>query len=150
MLPALNAISWINYAVDGIAILAVIIFAGKAANKGFVKCFFKFISTIVAIIVAFLLMNAVLQWTGGLFGLEGIIKDGYTSVIECTAEDYNDPQGYQIVLREFGDKALMIVHTFKNGAYPPVEKYLADWKIAKTFGSDLDVEFRGRAYLLER
>ena len=76
MLQALNAISWIHYAVDGLVLLAVLIFAGKAASKGFVKCFFKFISTIIAVFVAFLLMNAVLQWTGGLFGLETIIKDG--------------------------------------------------------------------------
>jgi alpha-galactosidase len=79
-----------------------------------------------------------------------IIKDGYTRIIECTAEDYNDPTGYQIVLRELGDKALMIVHTFKDGANPPIDKYLDDYKIAKAFGSDLDGEFRGKAYLLEK
>ena len=79
-----------------------------------------------------------------------IIKDGYTRIIECTAEDYNDPTGYQIVLRELGDKALMIVHTFKDGANPPIDKYLDDYKIAKAFGSDLDGEFRGNAYLLEK
>ena len=79
-----------------------------------------------------------------------IIKDGYTKIIECTAEDYNDPTGYQIVLREIGDNALMIVHTFKDGANPPVQKYLSGWKITKTFGSDLDSDFRGKAYLLER
>ena len=74
----------------------------------------------------------------------------YTRIIDCTADDYNDPTGYQIVLRELGDNALMIVHTFKNGANPPVEKYLEGWKIAKTFGSDLDDDFRGKAYLLEK
>ena len=79
-----------------------------------------------------------------------IIKDGYTRIIECTAEDYNDPTGYQIVLRELGDKALMIVHTFKDGANPPVEKHHEGWKIIKTFGSDLDGDFRGKAYLLEK
>jgi hypothetical protein len=79
-----------------------------------------------------------------------IIKDGYTKIIECTAEDYSDPAGYQIVLRELGDEALMIVHTFKDGANPPVEKYLENWQITKTFGSDLDGDFRGKAYLLER
>jgi len=79
-----------------------------------------------------------------------IIKDGYTSVIECTADDYSKPEGYQVVLRELGNKALMIVHTFKNGANPPVEKLLNAWKIAKTFGSDLNADFRGKAFILER
>ena len=79
-----------------------------------------------------------------------IIKDGYTRIIECTTEDYNDPTGYQIVLRELGDNALMIVHTFKDGANPPIEKYLKNWQITKTFGSDLDSDFRGKAFLLKR
>ena len=44
----------------------------------------------------------------------------------------------------------MIVHTFKDGANPPVEKYFENWQITKTFGSDLDSDFRGKAFLLER
>lgn len=79
-----------------------------------------------------------------------IIKDGFTSVIECNVEDYNDPEGYQIVLRKHEDKALMIVHTFKNGANPPVNKYLDGWKIEKEFGSSIDSDFRGKAYLLKK
>ena len=82
--------------------------------------------------------------------IASIIKNGYTSIIECTAEDYNNPQGYQIVLREYENKAIMVVHTFKNGANPPIEKHLEGWKISKTFGSGLDGDFRGIAYLLER
>ena len=31
--------------------------------------------------------------------IKHIIKDGYTSLITCKAEDYNAPEGYQIVLR---------------------------------------------------
>ena len=79
-----------------------------------------------------------------------IIKDGFTSTIECNVEDYNDPVGYQIVLREYEDKVLMIVHTFKNGANPPVDKYLDGWQIEKEFGSALDADFRGKAYLLKK
>ena len=75
MLQALNAVSWIHYALDGVVLLLILIFAAKAAKKGFVKCFFKFISTIIAIVVAFLFMNAVLEWTNGLFGLQDIIKE---------------------------------------------------------------------------
>jgi uncharacterized membrane protein required for colicin V production len=76
MLQALNAVSWIQYALDGVVLLLILIFAAKAAKNGFVKCFFKFISTIIAIIVAFLFMNAVIEWTNGLFGLQDIIKEG--------------------------------------------------------------------------
>ncbi len=79
-----------------------------------------------------------------------IIRDGFTKVIDCTAEDYSNPEGYQIVLRELNDKALLIVHTFKNGANPPIKKYLESRKIVKSFGSVLDADFRGRAYLLTK
>ena len=82
--------------------------------------------------------------------IKHIIKDGYTSVIECNVEDYNDPEGYQIVLRQTEKDALLVVHTFKNGVNPPYERILQDWKIKKEFGSSLDCDFRGKAFLLEK
>lgn len=51
-------------------------------------------------------------------------------------------------MRTLGKEALLIVHTFENGANPPVEKYMADWKIVDEYGSELDGDFRGKAYLL--
>jgi len=80
--------------------------------------------------------------------IKHIIKDGYTSLIECTAEDYNNPEGYQLVLRELDNQAMFIVHTFKNGANPPYEKILKDWEITEEFGSSLQGDFRAKAFLL--
>ena len=82
--------------------------------------------------------------------IKHIIKDGFTSVIECNVKDYNDPEGYQIVLRQTENEAILIVHTFKNGANPPVEKHFENWKIQKEFGSSLDGDFRGRCYYLRK
>ena len=82
--------------------------------------------------------------------IKHIIKDGFTSVIECNVEDYNDPEGYQIVLRQTENEAILIVHTFKNGANPPVEKHFENWKIQKEFGSSLDGDFRSRCYYLRK
>ena len=82
--------------------------------------------------------------------IKHIIKDGFTSVIECNVKDYNDPEGYQIVLRQTENEAILIVHTFKNGANPPVEKHFENWKIQKEFGSSLDGNFRGRCYYLRK
>ena len=78
-----------------------------------------------------------------------IIKDGFTSVIECTVEDYSKPEGYQIVFRETENEGILIAHTFGNGANPPVEKYLKNRKIKKEFGSSLDADFRSRCYIIE-
>ncbi len=82
--------------------------------------------------------------------IKRIIKDGFTSVIECNVEDYNDPEGYQVVLRETGNEALLIVHTFKNGANPICENILKEWEIKKEFGSSLDGDFRAKAFLLTK
>ncbi len=74
MLSGLNA-TWVNYAVDGIVIVMIVMFAASSAKKGFVECFFGFISTIVAVIAAFTFMKGVLTWTDGLFGLQGVIEN---------------------------------------------------------------------------
>ena len=84
-----------------------------------------------------------------LYGkIKHIIKNGFTSVIRATAEDYSKPQGYQAVLREYKNEALLIVHTFENGANPPIEDLLEGWEINETFGSELDGEFRGKLFVL--
>ena len=80
--------------------------------------------------------------------IKHIIKDGKTTVICATAEDYSAPCGYQAVLRELENEALLIVHTFENGANPPIDDLLSGWEIKAAFGSELDGDFRGRAYLL--
>lgn len=86
-----------------------------------------------------------------LYGrIKHIIKNGFTSVIRATAEDYSNPEGYQAVLREYENEALLIVHTFKNGANPPIDDLLEGWNIKETFGSELDGEFRGRLFVLTK
>lgn len=82
--------------------------------------------------------------------IKHIIKDGFTEIIECNVEDYSKPEGYQIVLRKAGCEELLTVHTFENGANPPVEKYLENRKIVKAFGNELDADFRARSYLLKK
>ena len=82
--------------------------------------------------------------------IKDIIKNGKTTIIESSARDYNNPTGYQAVLREYDNKALLIIHTFKNGANPPIDKYLNSWNIADSFGSELDNDYRGKAFLLKK
>ena len=79
-----------------------------------------------------------------------IIKNGFTSVIKTNVKDYLNPKGWQIVLREFGNEALLIVHTFENGANPPVEDFLKGWKIKDTFGSELNDDFCGKIFFLSK
>ena len=77
-----------------------------------------------------------------------IIKDGKTTVIDTPLQDYTNPIGYQAVLRECGEEALLIVHTFEGGANPPLAKYLKGYQVKEEFGSSLDRDFRGKAFIL--
>jgi alpha-galactosidase len=53
-------------------------------------------------------------------------------------------------MRECDDKALLVIHIFKDGANPPVENYSKGWNILETFGSNLDDDFQGKAFLLSK
>ena len=67
---------WLHYAVDIVALVVIFACALGGAKKGFVRCFFGFISTVAAIVLAFLLMKKMLDWTNGLFGLQAIMQRG--------------------------------------------------------------------------
>lgn len=75
MFRGICAATWAPYAADGVALVVILVFAIVAAKKGFVECFFGFISTVLAIIVAFLFMNALMSATNGLFGLQGVLQN---------------------------------------------------------------------------
>ena len=72
-----------------------------------------------------------------------IIRDGFTDVIETNVKDYSRPRGYQIVRRTLGDEALLVIHTFEDGANPPEEKWTEGYETVRRFGSPLDGDFRG-------
>lgn len=80
---------------------------------------------------------------------KSIIKNGFTSLIDCTAVSYNKPVGYQRVLRTLGSEALLVVHTFENGGDPPLKDILDKYLIADSFGSELTADFRGKVFLLK-
>ena len=80
--------------------------------------------------------------------IKHIIKNGFTEIINANVKDYSKPKGYQAVLRTYKNEALLIVHTFEDGANPEIESLLSGYKIKETFGSDLSEDFSGKAYLL--
>lgn len=82
--------------------------------------------------------------------IKDIIKNGKTTVIDSFAGDYNKPTGYQAVMRELENKALLIIHTFENGANSQIDKYLNGWNVIEVFGSKIDSDYRAKAFLLEK
>ena len=79
----LNALlsSFAIYAVDAIVAVVVLVLAIVSARRGFVECFFGFISTILAILLAFLFMKTFVRLTGGVFGLQGVIEKGCVNAL---------------------------------------------------------------------
>ena len=71
-----------NIAVDISIAVVCLICAIRSAKKGFIACFFGLISTVAAIALAFMLAKPVLDWTGGLFGLNTVIENGCISALE--------------------------------------------------------------------
>lgn len=74
LLYLLNATTG-NIIADVLVSVVILIFALVAMRKGFIECFFSLISTLLAIILAFLLMKPFINWTNGIFGLQGVIEN---------------------------------------------------------------------------
>lgn len=79
-----------------------------------------------------------------------VIRDGYTQMIACTTTSYDDLTGWQGVLRVCGDKALLVVHTFKNGAHPPVSEWTKGYTVIRHYGDELNEDFQAAVYFLEK
>lgn len=79
MLLQLNAMIS-NYVIDALVVIVVVGMAFISAKRGFIDCLFGFISTLLAILLAFLLMKPFANWTGGLFGLRGVLQNACINV----------------------------------------------------------------------
>lgn len=77
--------AWQHYVADGVVVLALLIFGIIAAKKGFVRCFFSFIATIAALVVAFVFMNKLIEWTDGLFGLQAWLNETLVNALSAIA-----------------------------------------------------------------
>ena len=58
-----------NYLLDGIVIIVLLIYTVSCTKKGFIECLVGVISTIVAFAVAYMFSNTLLELTDGFFGV---------------------------------------------------------------------------------
>ncbi|WP_029231321.1 glycoside hydrolase family 36 protein [Butyrivibrio sp. VCB2006] len=82
-----------------------------------------------------------------------IIKDGKTTVLEADTDSYNEPTGSQLVIRELGDKALVVYHRFADSV--SLSEYgknlgidMERFKIIEKYGQ-ADKDFSAMAILAE-
>ena len=83
-----------------------------------------------------------------------IIRDGKTTVISCSADSYNKPAGSQLVIRELGDRALIVYHRFEDSS--DLDKYAVDngfdlkgYTVLEKYG-EAKTDFSAEALLVER
>jgi alpha-galactosidase len=77
-----------------------------------------------------------------------IIKNGSTICYENDVKSYNKPQGEQLVIRELGDKQLVIAHRFENSKELDLG-FMKDFEVEKEYGS-LDCDFSAKAWILTK
>jgi uncharacterized membrane protein required for colicin V production len=112
------------YALDLIALVYLLISTIVCAKKGFVRCLFGFITSVLAIVLAFVYADELLEASKGLWGLgdkleTGIVKklsglkgfnvDVSAAGLEASLKDVNLPQFIvDSIVKEFGHTELEV------------------------------------------
>lgn len=89
------------YIVDIVILIVALIITIKGAKKGFVNCIFGFLSTILAIVLAFSFAGFAVNVTGGFFGVEGMLTTSFT-------QSFSNIEGFDVVIQENMDVAEML------------------------------------------
>ena len=76
MLYSLCAVNWSNLLLDGVVLLFLIGYVLLCAKRGFIDCFFDFVSTGIALFASLLFTKLLITATGGLFGLQDALAGG--------------------------------------------------------------------------
>lgn len=96
-LKNLCAVRWTNYIADAVVLVVAVGFAIYCGKRGFIDCFFSFVSTTVALFAGLFLAKAFLELTNGFFGLDGVLQgmfetgfsklEGFTADISAVGMD---------------------------------------------------------------
>ena len=112
-----------NYLVDIVVLLILAGFVFVCARRGFIDCFFEFVTTVVAFFVALLFTKAVVLATNGLFGLQN-------SMAASLEKTFLNIKGFDTELSSVGMEAVLesknipgflvrlIVNTFGKDTLP--------------------------------
>ncbi len=78
---ALGARVWTNYIVDLILVAVLVGFALVCAKKGFIECFFSFVSVIAALLAAILLSKIFISILDNWFNITGLFTNMFQSAL---------------------------------------------------------------------
>lgn len=72
---------WTNYLIDVLVLVGLGVFAYICSKKGFIECFFSFVSIVAAFAAATLFSKLFISVTGGLFGLQDVLTGSFETVL---------------------------------------------------------------------
>jgi hypothetical protein len=81
----LNATTSAHYALDLVALGAIIFFSLRAYKRGFIGCLFTFLSTAISLVVALTFAHSIMQSTGGFFGVQEALGNEVLATLACGA-----------------------------------------------------------------
>ncbi len=89
------------YIVDIVILIVALVITVRSAKKGFINCIFGFLSTILAILLAFSFAGFAVNVTDGFFGVEGMLTTSFTQA-------FSNIEGFDVVIQENMDVAEML------------------------------------------
>ena len=141
MLHNFCAMKWSNYYIVDIVVVAIlIVFTILAARKGFINCMLGFIVTSIAILVAVIFADNLVEASGGIFGLEKGMSNWLVEVLSKnelfnrdvsapgltkSLQDANVP-GFiaDAIVKEFGNSSLPEGTTLASLVGPKVSSFI--------------------------
>ena len=122
-MTALCVAQWNAYLLDGVVLLFLLGFTFISARKGFIECFFGFVSGIVAVTVAFLFAKTLVSVTNGAFGLQGLLEDKLSVAFSKISGFNEDVSGLGAQEALQGGKlpavlAKIVLSSFGSGEFP--------------------------------
>ena len=105
-----------GYLVDAIVVVIMLFFIFSCAKRGFINCFFGFISTIAALFLAISLAQITVTVTGGLFGVQNALETSFVTSFSSLAGFDIDVSGQDLslLLQEKDLPAILITLALKN------------------------------------
>ncbi len=76
---SLCAAKWVSYTPDIVVAIFFLIMIILSAYKGFIGCLLGIVTSLVAVLLAVFLSGVVVDGTGGLFGLQGVLAGKFAS-----------------------------------------------------------------------
>ena len=105
-----------GYIADAVVAVIMLVFVLVCAKKGFITCFFGFISTILALFIAVSFAKGAMELTGGFFGVRELLEEKWIESFSKMSGFNIDISGQDVetLLKTQDLPAILITAVLKN------------------------------------